>query len=106
MRKVFIKRPSSFYEMEYLKEHMTYDYTWQQDSNSVYTGSPSRRLFDPNNGTQVLFIINYFSDSIGLLSLNEGRKVEELIYRQLPGEMKSEMSVFNWLKGIYLYQTN
>ena len=89
--------------MQYLKEHMAFQYDWLPDAASRYTGSPSRRLFDPHNGAQVLFIINCFIESIGLNSLNESRKMEELIYTQLPVEMKSEVSVFNWLKDIYLY---
>lgn len=89
--------------MLYLKEHMTYQYDWLPQTASRYTGSPSRRLFDPRNGIQVLFIINSFCQSIGLTSIGDGRKLEELIYTQLPEDMKSELTVFNWLKGIYLY---
>ncbi|NII26240.1 hypothetical protein HB364_14205 [Pseudoflavitalea sp. X16] len=89
--------------MQYLKEHMAYQYDWLPHTASLYTGSPSRRVFDPRNGIQVLFIINCFCQSIGLTSLTDSRRMEELIYTQLPVEMKSELTVFNWLKGIYLY---
>jgi len=83
---------------------MSYQYSWQPTTR--YTGSPSRRLFDANNGMQVLFLINCFYDSIGLTSVKEGRMLEELIFMQLPPEMKSELAVFNWLKGIYLYHSH
>ena len=90
--------------MQFLKEHMASEYYWLEDAATRYTGLPSRRTFDPQNGNQVLFIINCFCESLGLAAVQEGRLLEELIIRQLPGEMKSELSVFNWLKGIYLRQ--
>ena len=88
--------------MKYLKEYLAYEYNWQAPIASQYAGTPSRRLFDPSNGAQVLFIINCFYDSIGLNSIHVGKRLEELINSQLPPEMKSELAVFNWLKGIYL----
>lgn len=92
--------------MQFSKEHMAHQYNWAINAVTLYTGSPSRRLFDPNNGSQVLFIINCFCESIGLPALREGRQLEELIATQLPGSLKSELAVFNWLKGVYLYNAN
>lgn len=92
--------------MKYLKEHLVHQYSWPHHTASIYTGMPSRRLFDPYNGVQVLFIINCFYDLIGLTSIQAGRKLEKLIYTQLPAEIKSELAVFNWLKGIYLYHAD
>ena len=92
--------------MSYSKEQMLHDYYWTDSISAVYTGSPSRRLFDPKNGVQVLFIINCFCDSLGLASEKEYRNLEELIHSQLPADTKSELAVFNWLKGIYLYHAN
>jgi hypothetical protein len=89
--------------MKYLKEYLVLQYNWPPENATMYTGMPSRRFFDPCNGNQILFIINCFYESIGLLSANTGKKLEELISTQLPPEMKSELAVFNWLKGIYLY---
>jgi hypothetical protein len=92
--------------MKYVKENLVRQYNWPSESASMYTGTPSRRFFDPSNGNQILFIINCFYDSIGLFSHNSGKKLEELISTQLPPEMKSELAVFNWLKGIYLYHSD
>jgi hypothetical protein len=91
--------------MRYIKENLVNQYNWPAENATMYTGTPSRRIFDRGNGNQVLFIINCFYDSIGLGSANAGQKLEELINTQLPPEMKSELAVFNWLKGIYLYHT-
>lgn len=94
--------------MYFLREHLANDhYKWTNAvSGSSYTGHPGRRLFDRFNGNQVLFIINFFGESIGKLTLMEGRKIEELIITQLPENTKSEVAVFNWIRGIYLYHGN
>lgn len=92
--------------MQYLREYLVYQYEWPDQPHALYTGLPSRRLFDQGNGMQLLFIINCIYDSIGLTSLQAGKRLEELIYTQLPVGMKSELSVFNWLKGIYLYHSD
>lgn len=92
--------------MKFLKEYLVRQYDWLPESNTVYTGTPSRRIFDRCNGNQMLFIINCFYDSIGPISVNTGKKLEELICTQLPPDMRSELAVFNWLKGIYLYHSD
>ncbi len=91
--------------MYFSKEHLVNDhYNWLTTlKESLYTGAPGRRLFDRFNGDQVLFIINCFGESIGKLTLDDGRKMEELISTQLPENTRSEVAVFNWLRGIYLY---
>lgn len=91
--------------MVYLKEHLIHQYEWPVQLQVNYTGAPSRRLFDRDNGLQVLFIINCFYESLGLTAQHIGEKLEQLIYSQLPLEMKSELAVFNWLKGVYLYDS-
>lgn len=94
--------------MIFLKEHLRKrHYNWAVGLNhSMANNEPDRRIFDRFNGFQVLFIINYFGKSVGKLTVTEGLKVEELISAQLPLEVKSELSVFNWLRGVYLYYNN
>ena len=94
--------------MKFLKEHLrNRHYNWKNSSNHLIEATePNRRLFDRFNGNQVLFIINYFGRSLGKLTLSEGQKIEDLINTQLPENTKSELSVFNWLRGVYLYYSN
>ena len=85
--------------MPFAKEDLACDhYEWSDDLS--FTGSPSRRLFDRANGNQVLFVIN----SLGLLtekmSLEEFHEAEEMILEKMPSDIKSEMSVYNWLRGL------
>jgi hypothetical protein len=63
-------------------------------------------MFDPFNGLQVLYIINYFGESIGKLTLDQGRKLETLMLKELPATIKSEMAVFNWLREQYMYESD
>lgn len=88
--------------MAFLKENLVNDhYTWPEDEEQTsFSGTPSRRAFDRYNGAQVLFIINYYGSSASeKFSVEEGRKIEEQIQNHLPMEAKSEISVYNWLKG-------
>ncbi len=85
--------------MPFLREDLMYNhYKW--NSGFGFIGSPSRRLFDRSDGQQVLFIINFLGSLNGHTGLKEGRRLEELIRNKLPDDMRSEMSVFNWLRDI------
>lgn len=94
--------------MIFLKEHLRKKhYDWGIKLNhSMENSEPDRRSFNPLNGYQVLFIINHYGKSLGKLTFTDGLQIEELISTQLPFEIKSELSVFNWLRGIYLYYSN
>jgi hypothetical protein len=94
--------------MIFLKKHLRKsNYEWAVGLNhSIQNNEPDRRIFDRFNGNQVLFIINYFGTTLGKLTFSDGLKIEELISTHLPLETKSELSVFNWLRGVYLYYGN
>jgi hypothetical protein len=74
-------------------------YHWDSDdSNLMFLGQPSRRLFDRYNGGQVLFIINFYGSLNEPFSIEDGKKIEQELLNNLPLEAKSEISVFNWLR--------
>ena len=84
--------------MLFLKEHLSGNYHWEIESrNSSYNGSPTRRLFDRLNGFQVLYIINSFGEQTENFSVEEGKKIENLLLNHLPLNPFSELSVINWL---------
>ena len=85
--------------MYFQKENLANQhYNWNEPSDKqVYTGAPSRRSFDRKNGEQVLFIINLYGLLSDKFTIEEGRKIESKIMNELPFEVKSEVSVFNWL---------
>ena len=75
-------------------------YTWTNDGKHVFIGQPSRRIFDSLNGDQVLFLINFYGSLSEKFTIQEGRKIEYEISNHLPLEVKSEISVFNWIRDV------
>lgn len=75
------------------------DYWWDAVTTAVvFNGTPSRRLFDRFHGDQMLFLINYFGSISDQFSISEALKVEHALIHYLPVEIKSEISVINWLR--------
>ena len=94
--------------MLFLKEHLTcnhYDWSTKIQHKEVMS-APDRRRFDRLNGNQLLYLINSFGHSIGKLTIDDGQRIENLIMKELPPDLKSEIAVFNWLKEKYLYYWN
>lgn len=74
-------------------------YNWEsQGDKSVFTGQPSRRVFDRFNGNQVLFLINYYGSLADKFTVQEGKNIEQMIFNDLPMNVLSEISVLNWIK--------
>jgi len=74
-------------------------YHWSEKPDfKVFSGQPSRRLFDREDGDQVLFIINVYASLSDKFTVEEGKKIEYQITHNLPLEAKSEISVFNWIR--------
>ena len=89
--------------MLFSREHLKGDYNWADEATqTTFTGSPSRRLFNRYNGEQVLFVINLFANSAEPFDVKQGQQMEEFLIHHLPLEAKSEISVFNWLKETFM----
>jgi len=89
--------------MVFLEEHLNgKNYTWLANDTSTVITQPDRRVFDRDSGNEVLRMINFFGKHVGELTINDGQKVENLIMNELPLEVKSQLSVFNWLRSKYL----
>ena len=85
--------------MHFQRHHLKGDhYHWDPNPiNEMFSGHPSRRLFDRFNGDQVLFIINSFGSMCDEFTPETGAIVEKKISEQLPMDARSEISVLNWL---------
>ncbi len=82
-----------------LKQHLTgTHYHWDEKSETMFSGEPSRRIFNRFNGNQVLFLINFVGALSDRFSVEEGRKIERAIWFDLPEEKRSEISVLYWIK--------
>ena len=75
-------------------------YNWEEQSN-LYVGNPTRRLFNRLNGHQVLFLINCCNAFMDSFTVHEGRDIEQRIRKLLPEDVKSEVSVFRWLRAAF-----
>ncbi len=85
--------------MLFSKEDLSGQYQWAPGyKNSLFSGSPTRRLFDRWNGFQVLFIINCLAALSENFSIKEGKEAEGLILNRLPLSIQSELTVFSWLR--------
>lgn len=88
--------------MHFQKQDLVGDhYHWKVEPN-LFTGQPSRRLFDRANGEQVLFLINFFGSLSDRFTIEEGKMIESELSRRLPLEAKSEISVVNWIRQLDL----
>jgi hypothetical protein len=87
--------------MTFSKDDMCFiHYRWEKDerpAGEVFCGEPSRRIFDPFNGDQVLFLINFYGSVVKSFGLKDAHALERKIAHQLPLERKSERSVYNWI---------
>jgi hypothetical protein len=78
------------------------EYNWPEDDNVRFTGEPTRRSFDRFNGHQVLFLINFYGSLSDKFNIAEGKNIERMIQEELPIGIKSEISVFNWIRDAAL----
>lgn len=81
-------------------------YSWFPDNSKLITDRfPTRKGFDRMSGDAMLRMINLFDLLVSKLTLAEGHSMERSLVKELPVQMASEMSVFNWLKHRYLYES-
>lgn len=85
--------------MQFQKEDMIGEfYQWQRDNMSdLVDRTPSRRAFDRFNGHHVLYIINYYVTLTNRFSKEYCQLLERKISQDLPIDLRSELSVFNWI---------
>ena len=84
--------------MSFSKEHLSSGNNYNWTDEFIFDGTPSRRLFDRQNGNQLLFIINLYASQTDKFSEHHVRGIEEMLVNKLPEQVKSEISVLNWLK--------
>jgi len=85
--------------MLFSKEDLSGKYEWATGYKSLlFSGSPTRRLFDRWNGFQVLFMINSIAALSENFSIKQAKEVEGLILKGLPLSVQSELTVFSWLR--------
>jgi len=82
------------------KSELKYVYNWRPIPNddSRISGAPDSTLFNKNEGYEVLYLINKFAE---IHSINEKEtlyKIEKLIRIVLPGNLRNQLHVLEWLE--------
>jgi hypothetical protein len=86
--------------MYFQKQDLTGTHYQPLDINThLFTGQPSRRVFNRFNSSQVLFIINSCGDWLDRFTREDGQAIEQQIATLLPEGARSEISVFNWIRS-------
>lgn len=85
--------------MEIRKEDLVFNhYTWYENSNGIRLDmSPTRKVFDRNNGSHILWIANWYITEYPGFQKTDIAKLETLLSEKLPIGLLSEKSVCNWL---------
>ncbi|MBN8788344.1 MAG: hypothetical protein J0I84_14730 [Terrimonas sp.] len=85
--------------MEIKKEDLVFNhYIWNEDSDGIRQDmSPTRKVFDRNNGVHILWIANWYTNENPGFQKSDIVKLETLLSEKLPSGLLSERSVCNWL---------
>jgi len=76
------------------------DYLWTQYLNNDprICGKPDGTAFNPNEGNEVVYLINKLMILWDYRFSNTGNKMEKLIHDKLPEEIRTQELVSEWLK--------
>lgn len=64
-------------------------------------GEPDQSLFNRGESYEVLYLVNKFCDKNKFKKIVSGQKVERLIQKHLPGDIRSQVNVMQWLDNNY-----
>ncbi len=75
------------------------DYLWNTNMDSYkLKDTPDRNLFSPSEGYEVLYMINFAADQLGLKTKEEALLIERLLHDKLPINKWSQVNVYKWLQ--------
>ena len=76
------------------------DYNWSAYGNDdpKITGVPDSTLFNRKEGYEVLYLINKIVERNKFKQKQSGLKIERMIRKFLPGEIRSQTKVINWIE--------
>ena len=81
------------------KSDLIYSYSWTVYGNDdpKVSGFSDNTLFNRKEGYEVLYLINKIADENGLTQKSSGTKMEKMIHNHLPGNIRSQENVKNWI---------
>jgi hypothetical protein len=83
------------------KNDLMHRYEWQDygETSPEVSGQPDQTPFDPEDGHQVLYIINTFAEYYDLPWRTSGLMAENILKDTLPGVVCNQIEVMAWLRG-------
>lgn len=85
----------------YHKSSMVYkDYSWKtySEGDRKITGKLDSTIFNKREGYEVLYLIEKMTEIWKLEDRNSRRKIEEMIHKNLPPDIKRQEDVKNWVR--------
>jgi hypothetical protein len=81
------------------KSDLKFEYSWTaiDPDNPKVTGKPDSTLLNRGEGYEVLAFINNFAVTHSFKQKASGVKIELLIKKHLPGDIRSHANVSKWL---------
>ncbi|MFZ2978665.1 MAG: hypothetical protein WA057_03270 [Candidatus Magasanikiibacteriota bacterium] len=77
------------------------DYNWKakyEHDDPKITGEPDSSLLSRHEGYEMLYFINKFAEIHSLKQVNTCQRIEELIRKKLPSDIRSQIKVKEWLE--------
>jgi hypothetical protein len=83
------------------RSELKYTYNWKPipENDPRFSGEPDTTLFNKKEGYEVLYLINVLVEKYSLEKIEAGPKIEELIREKLPGNLRNQLHVIQWLEG-------
>lgn len=88
--------------MEIKKDDLAFNhYTWyDQGAENRQDITPTRNAFDRNNGTHILWVVNWYAAQYATFQKEDISSLEILLSEKLPSGLLSERSVSQWLTSV------
>lgn len=84
--------------MFYYKADLIYTYEWETgEDDPRLRGEPDHSLFNRRQGWEVLYLINKFGAEYHIELKSAGEKIEKMINKYLPSDVRSQLLVKAWL---------
>ena len=80
------------------RSDLQFTYKWEtREDDPKLRNEPDSSLFNRQQGWEVLYLINKFGESYYMQGKAIGQKLEKMIRNHLPGEVRSQERVKQWL---------
>ena len=82
------------------KNELINRYEWKdyEESAPEVSGQPDDTMFDPEDGHQILYIINKFAAQYDIRWVTSGLLLEQMLTDGLPDTVRSQVEVMAWIK--------